>query len=96
MPRAPVREMGMEELHGASLVQAIDTNQQDLPISHPDLLQAKSQHWLQLELGWGVVFSWADNALPVSTLQATWGRMGKAPRKSARHKADGFRYQLFL
>lgn len=69
MPRAPVGEMGKEELHAASSVQAIDTNQQDLPISHPDLLQAESQHWLQLELDRGVVFSWADNGSPVSTLQ---------------------------
>ena len=79
MARALVREMGKEELHEelheASLVQAIDTNQQDLPVSHPDLLQAKSQHWLQLELDQGVVFSRADNAPPVLMLQATWGRM---------------------
>lgn len=53
MPGAPAGGMGKEELHGASLVQVINTNQQDLPISHPDVLQAKSQHWLQLEWDWG-------------------------------------------
>lgn len=40
MPGAAAEEMRKEELHGASLVQATDTNKQDLPISHPSLPQA--------------------------------------------------------
>lgn len=57
MPGAAAEEMRKEELHGASLVQAINTNKQDLPISHPSLPQAKSQHRLQQELGQGATFS---------------------------------------
>lgn len=34
--------------------------------------------------------------LQCSTLQAMWWRTWRAPRKSTRHKADGFRYQHFL
>jgi len=50
-------------------------NQQDLPVSYPNLLQAKSQHWLELELDQGVAFSWADHAPLISALQATWERV---------------------
>lgn len=71
------------------MVQVIGTNQEHLPVSHPDLLQAKSQHWLQPDQG--VAFYWAYNSPPISTLQATWGKMQRVPRKSARLKADCFR-----
>lgn len=96
MPAALVGETGKEELHGASLVHAINTDQQDLPFSYPNLLHAKSQHWLQLDLDQGFTFSWADNVPSISTQQATWERMWRAPRKSTRYKADCFRYQHFL
>lgn len=83
MPGAAAEEMRKEELHGASLVQAINTNKQDLPISHPSLPQAKSQHRLQQELGQGATFSWADTAPPVSTLRQHGGEceehQGKVP-----------------
>lgn len=81
MPGAAAGEMGKKELHGASLVQATDTNKQDLPISHPSLPQAKSQHWLQL--GQGATFSWADTAPPASALrqhgEECEEHQGKAP-----------------
>lgn len=83
MPGAAAEEMRKEELHGASLVQATDTNKQDLPISHPSLPQAKSQHRLQQELGQGATFSWADTAPPVSALrqhgEECEEHQGKAP-----------------
>lgn len=86
MPEAAAGEMGKEELHGSSLVQAMDTNKQDLPISHPSLPQAKSQHRLQPELGQGATFSWADTAPAASTLrqhgEECEEHQGKAPTGS--------------
>lgn len=62
------------------------------PSAIPICCRQKSQHWLQPQLDQGVAFSWFDNTHPMSTLQATWGRMGKVLRKK---EADCFRYQHF-
>lgn len=69
IPEAATGAMGKKELHGSCLVQAMDTNKQDLPISHPSLPQAKSQHPLWPDLGQGASFSWADTASPASALR---------------------------
>lgn len=83
MPEAAAGAMGKEKLCGSSLIQAMDTNKHDLPISHPSLPQAKSQHPLWPELGQGATFSWADTAPPASALrqhgEECEEHQGKAP-----------------
>lgn len=91
MPEAAAGEMGKEKLHGSSLVQAMDTNKQDLPtpVCH------RQSH------STGCSQSWAKESpfpgLTLLLLHQHWERkMWRAPGKSTRHEADCFRSQHFL
>lgn len=75
------REMGKEELHGSSLVQAMDTNKQDLPISHPSCHRQSHSR--------GCSQSWVKEppfpGLTLLPLHQPWGSMGSNV-KSTREK----------
>lgn len=88
-PGAPVRKMGKVEPHGASWVQATDTNQQELPISHPDLLPAKIAALVAATAGSGsrlfLVWQYSSHVNPASDV----GKNGKSTEEKKRQIALG-------